>query len=232
MATSDILAIWNDAVGNIGAKTSIASLTEQSAEAAACALRYQGVLENVLRQTDWNCCRMTVALEDITEDFAPPARWSYRYAYPDNCLRIWRMENPSGFLWRWPDPLEGFEVAVDNDPDAADAPTKYIYSNLTELSAIFTQYAYDSTKGAHEALFDASLREAVAWALSLAIAGPLTGNAQIMNQARVEAARSLADAMAANANESAPNSMDIPEAESLAVRGYGDYWPYSQIRWR
>lgn len=232
MAASDILAIWNYAIGNIGAKTSIASLTEQSAEAAACALRYQGVAESVLRQSDWNCLRMTAALTDITTTFAAPARWAYRYAWPDDCLRIWRMENPTGFLWRWPSVVQGFEVAIDNDPGNSDRPTRYIYSDLTDLSAIFTQYSLDTTNGYCEALFDPSLKEALAWALSYAVAGPLTGNAQIIAQARGEAARALADAIAANANESAPNSMDIPEAESLAVRGYGDCWPWRDWRWR
>ncbi|MCW5737793.1 MAG: hypothetical protein KIS73_26975 [Enhydrobacter sp.] len=229
MAASDILGIWNDAIGNIGVKTSIASLTEQSAEAAACALRYQGVVEAVLRQTDWNCCRMTLELTDVTEDFAPPVRWSYRYSYPTNCLRIWRMENPAGFLWRVPDPINGFEVAMDLDPDNSNLPTRYIYSNYGDLSATVTRYAYHPENGYYEALFDASLKEALGWALAAAIAGALSTSGQLIVAARNEAARSLADAMAANANESAPNSMDVPMAESLAVRGYGDWWPYS--RW-
>lgn len=230
MAASDILGIWNDAIGNIGVKTSIASLTEQSAEAAACALRYQGVVENVLRQTNWNRARMTTALTDITTTFTPPARWAYRYAYPANCLRIWQMENPSGWRWCWPDALQGYEVAIDNDPANANQPTMYIYSDLTELSAIYTQYSYDVANGFYEALFDASLKEALAWALSYVIAGPLTGSPQLINLARGEAARSLADAQAANANESAPNSMDIPEAESLSIRSYSDFYAYG--RWR
>jgi hypothetical protein len=233
MAVADILSIWNMAVLNVGSKAAIASLTEQSAEAAACALRYQSVVETVLRQTNWNCTRMTVALDDITDDFAAPDRWAYRYAYPDNCLRIWRMQNPSGFLWCWPDIVQGFEVAVDNDPDASDLPTKYIYSNLTELSAIFTQYTYDSGHGYYEALFEPDLREAIGWALAAVIAGPLTGNRSTIDAARVEALRSLDAAKASCANESAPNSMDIPEAESLSIRDYGDGWPYSggRINW-
>lgn len=229
MAAADILDLWNKAVLDIGAKVSIAALGEQSAEAAACALRYESVVSTILRGSDWNCTRRTVALDDVTADFPPPARWSCRYAYPSACLRIWRLESPSGVLWRWPDPLQGFEVAVDNDPDAADLPTKYIHSNLGELSAITTQYAFDAAHGYYEALFEPDLREAIGWALAAVIAGPLTGNGQIIQTARAEALRSLETARASCANESAPNSMDIPEAESLAVRGYGDGWPYS--RW-
>lgn len=235
MATSDILGIWNAAVGNLGAKVSIAALTEQSAEAAACALRYQSVIETLLRGTDWNCLRLTTALEDITEDFAAPDRWSYRYEFPANCLAFRRLQNPTGVLWTWmpdPMPMSGFEIAMDLDPDASDLPTKYVYSNWTELSAIYTSYAYDSAHGYYEALFDPALKEAAGWALAAAIAGPLTGNASIINAARGEALRALADARQANGNESAPNSMDAFPAESLTVRGYNSAdWPPLWPNW-
>lgn len=229
MAVSDILAIWNDAVLNIGAKGSIASLTEQSSEAAACALRYEGVVQSVLRSSDWNCVRMTAALTDVTATFAAPARWAYRYTYPAACLRIWRMETPSGVLWQWPQPLQGYEVAIDLDPGNSDLPTKYIYSNMTSLSAIFTKYAYDSAHGYYEALFEPDLKEALGWALAFAISGSLTSNTGIVQNARAEAMRSLAVAQASSANESSPNSMDVPEAESLSIRGFnGAYaWPYA-----
>lgn len=236
MATADILGIWNDAVGNIGVKTSIASLTEQSAEAAACALRYQRVVEGVLRGTDWNCLRLTTALEDITDDFAPPARWARRYEFPDNCLAFRRLENPVGVLWTWlpdPSPVSGFEIAMDLDPDASDRPTKYVYSNWTELSAIYTSYVYNSSQGYYEALFDPGLKEALGWALAAAIAGPLTGNAQIMATARSEAMRKLGEAQQVNGNESAPNSMDASPAESLTIRGLNTAdWPPMLVNWR
>lgn len=219
MAASDILDIWNDAIGNIGVKTSIAALTEQSAEAAACALRYEGVVNRILRQADWNTSRATVALEDVTAEFAPPARWAYRYEHPDNCLRIWRMENPYGFRWCFPDPPSGFEVALDTRPASFEVPTRYIYSDVAELSVIFTQYSFEPLVGDYDALFDPALREAIAWALAAAIAPSLTGNAQIVAQAKAEAANSLQTALAANSNESAPNRMNDDATESLAVRG-------------
>jgi hypothetical protein len=222
MATSDILGIWNNAVGNIGVKTSIASLTEQSAEAAACALNYENVTSKILRETDWNCIRQTVALTDYTSTLDPPARWSYRYSYPSNTLRIWRMENALGVLWRWPYPQAGFEVLVDPAPSTS-IPTRYICSNWTSLKAICGVYAYDSSHGYYEANFDSSLKDAIAWDLAAAIAGPLTGDARIIQTANQQAAKSLAEAQAANGSESAPNMQ--PDSESLSVRGYAD-WPY------
>jgi len=38
MAASDILAIWNRSLGNAGVRTSLTAITEESAEAAACAI--------------------------------------------------------------------------------------------------------------------------------------------------------------------------------------------------
>jgi hypothetical protein len=229
MATSDILNIWNNAVGNLGVKSSIASLTEQSAEAAACALNYQSIIQDFARETDWNALRMTVALDDITADFTPPARWAFRYAFPTNCMALRRIENPTGALWTWapiPPPMQGFEIAMDLDPDASNVPTKYLYSNYDSLSAIFTAFEYDISAGDYEALFDPSMVTAAGWALAAAIAGPLTGNAQIMQSARAEAMRSRDEARTANGNEGGITSMDAFPAESLTVRGFDDNMPY------
>jgi hypothetical protein len=232
LAASDILAIWNAAIGNIGVKTSIAALTEQSAEAAACALHYQRVVESVLRSKDWNRVRLTKALVDITEDFAPPARWAFRYEFPENCIAFRRLENPAGVLWNWqpdPAPIAGFEVAMDLDPDNSDRPTTYVYSDWADLVAIYTTYAFDVANGYYEALFDPALRDALSWALSAAIAAPLTGNAQLIAMARAESLRKIDEAAAASANENAPTTLS-DAVESIAVRGYGDERPY-RVNW-
>ena len=67
MAASDLLDIWNAALLNATAKSAIASLTEQSAEAAACARRYPSIVRTILRDTDWNCVRRRVALDEVPE---------------------------------------------------------------------------------------------------------------------------------------------------------------------
>lgn len=228
MAASDILNIWNGAVGNLGVKTSIGALTEQSAEAAACALAYQQVISDFVAETDWNRLRMTLALTDLTATFAPPARWNYRYAFPAACMTLRRIENPTGALWTWtpsPLPFQGFEVAMDLDPANASRPTNYIYSNYDSLSAVFSAFVYDTTNGYYEALFDPSMQMAASMALAYAIAGPLTGNASIVAAARQEAARSLDQARARNGNEGGPQSMDLYPAESLTIRGLDVGWP-------
>jgi hypothetical protein len=224
MATSDILGIWNDAIGNIGAKTSIASLTEQSAEAAACALRYEGVVEKIVRETDWNATRFTADLTDVTSTITPPDRWTYTYSLPTAFQRLWRMETAGSLLWSWNPPgqaMMGFEMAIALN--GSSVPTRYIYSHYDSLTAIYGRYAYDSSNGYYEALFDPSLKEAIAWELAAVIAGPLTADARIMQATRQQAMLSLGDARAAVANESAPNMMG--DTESLQVRGLSE-WPW------
>lgn len=224
MAAADLLDIWNDALINIGAKTSLSDLTEQSAEAAACALRYPGLVRKIVRDTDWNCLRRRVALDEALTGAVWAPSWAYMYVYPEDCfcIRGFDLGLPGVRVPNWS--AADYEVADDA------AAGKVILMNITGPVMIYTSYALDLVDGTYEAKFDASLREAMGWALAAAIAGPLTGNAPIIASARGEAARSLADARAANANESAPNSMDAAAAESLTVRGYDDCWPWGPLR--
>lgn len=225
MANADLLDIWNDAVANIGAGTAISATTEQSAEAAACARRYKGVVERLVRETDWNCLRRRVALEEVTAGAVWPPGWAYMYQYPADCLAI------RGFDVGWAGyrPATAIAYEVGDDSDAG----RVIYMNVRDATLVYSAFALDLDEAPHEARFDASMREALGWALAAAIAGSLTGNAQLVANARVEAARTLAEARAANANESAPSSMDTIPPDSLQVRGvvdtpagsaFGPYW--------
>lgn len=216
MAQSDLLSLWNSAIGNIGVKTSIASITEESAEAAACALNYRQVVEDILRETDWNCVRRRVALEEPASGAVWPPSWEYMYEYPTDCLKVRGFDNGvqasrQGGWAQYP-----YEVA----DDATAGPV--IYMNVTEPVLIYTSYLYNTTTAYWEAKFDSALKSAISWALAAKIAGSLTGNAATITAARQEAMRTLAEARAANANESSPNSMDAVPSESLAVRGYVD----------
>jgi len=228
MAVQDFVDIFNDAIGVFGAKTQIGAINEASAAAAACVIAYPGVIKKLVRETDWNCLRYTTAMTDITSTFAPPGRWNFRYAMPTNCLALRRIENPTGVLWTWspvPAPFQGFEILADLDPGNSNKPTVYLCSNYDSLSAVFTGYALDFTKGDYEATFDTSLRQAVASALAEQIVGSLTGNAQVVAATKSAAKEALAEARASGANEGGPNSMDVYPAESLTTRGFDAGWP-------
>jgi hypothetical protein len=225
MAQSDLLSLWNNALGFIGAGTSIAAVTEQSAEAAACALAYRQVVEEILRETDWNCVRRRAALDEVPEGAVWPPLWGYMFLWPADCLKV------RGFDTGLPTQNGGWaQVAYEVGNDATAG--RVIYMNLADPVIVYTAYEYDPDDAPCEARFDSSLRQAVSWSLAATIAGRLTGSAQVVQQTRAMALQALAQAREANANESAPNSMDVPEPESIAVRGYDGCWPHGGRSWR
>lgn len=226
MAASDLLDVWNAALLNIGARSTIAALTEQSAEAAACALRYPSIARTVLRDTDWHCVRRRVTLDEVAEAAVWPPSWTYMYVYPADCLRV------RGFDLGLPQARFPHWTTVDYEIADDATAGKSILLNIADPVMIYTAYTLDLVDASCEAKFDASLREALGWALAAAIAGPLTGNASLANAVRAEARAMLDQARAANANESAPNVMS-QSCESLAVRdgcdlaaqGWPALWP-------
>ncbi|WP_428659495.1 hypothetical protein [Reyranella sp.] len=219
MAASDLLDIWNAALLNATARTSIGSLTEQSAEAAACALRYPSIVRTLLRGTDWNCVRRRLALEEAACGAVWPPSWTYMFVHPADCLAIrgFDMGLPQASFPNWT--RVDYEIADDASAG------KTILMNIACPVMIYTSYELDLVNGTYEAKFDASLREALGWALAAAIAGPLTGSRSITDAVKAEAKSMIDQARAANANESAPNSVN-QDVESLAVRGAVDCPPY------
>lgn len=224
MAAADLLDIWNAALLNATCKGTIASLTEQSAEAAACALRYPSIARTVLRDTDWNCVRRRVGLEEVQCGAVWPPSWQFMYGYPSDCLRV------RGFDLGLPQ--ASFPNWTQVDYEVADDATagKVILLNLECPVMIYTSYVVDLAGGTYEAKFDASLREALSWALAAAIAAPLTGSRANADSVKAEARTMLDQARAANANENAPNTVN-QSVESLTVRGYCDPFGPLLVNW-
>lgn len=218
MAISDVLDIWNAALLNIGAKSALASVGERSAEAAACALRYPSVVRAILRDTDWNCVRRRVGLQEVAAGAVWPPSWRYMYVHPTDCLRV-RGFDMGLTAARFPNqPTVDYEIADDA------IAGKVILTNVPCPVMIYTRYVVDLSNGTHEANFDASLREAVGWALAAAIAAPLVGSASAANAIKAESRAMIDAARAANANESAPNQMP-QDCDSLQARGLDACWP-------
>jgi len=96
--------ICNQALTDIGTRSTIASLTEDSQEAQACSLVYSTVRDQVLGMAFWNFARKTATLSELksapgtptnptasgnvwSSDWpAPP--WLYEYAYPSDCIQM------------------------------------------------------------------------------------------------------------------------------------------------
>lgn len=93
----------NRALSAVGARSSIDSLTENSAEARACNLHFASVRDGLLRMANWDfATRTTLAAlmksapgtpENQTPTSGwtsalPPPPWLYQYQYPSDCLRV------------------------------------------------------------------------------------------------------------------------------------------------
>lgn len=88
---SSLVEIANLALASIGTRSSIASLTERSAEAAAFSIQYNPCLEAVLGAAHWNFARKQASLTLLKDASATPAGttpqpWIYEYAYPADCV--------------------------------------------------------------------------------------------------------------------------------------------------
>lgn len=223
MAATDIKAIWDKALGNAGAKTSLTAITEESAEAAACAIHYPEVVRELMRAADWNFNRRRVALTEVPTGAVWPPSWEYMYLYPVDCMAI------RGFdLGAPPRYFPYNEVPFEAGNDATAGRVIYMNESPSPVM-IYTSYTWDSGNGFWEARFDPSFRVAVEWGLANAIAAQLGAGAATIQRCEIKARESRLEAMAANGNEAAPISMDQAQAESLLVRGllspYQMPWP-------
>src|SRR5438270_202467 len=81
------------ALGHVGNSSQIASLTEKSNEARACALYYEQCRDEVLQAFPWPFATVITALTLVATD--PTTEWGYSYRYPVDGLRTFRI--PSGF---------------------------------------------------------------------------------------------------------------------------------------
>lgn len=103
--------ICNRALAESGARSSIASLTENSTEAKAAAQFYQSVRDQVLRAARWGFARKTatlsllkaapgtpestVAASSVWTSASPAPPWLYSYALPSDCMLFWRVQQQS-----------------------------------------------------------------------------------------------------------------------------------------
>lgn len=111
--------IANRALSEVGTRSEIASLSEDSNEARAVSLHFAPTRDTLLRMAPWNCATNTNLLalicaapgtpENPTLVAAtwtkgtPPPPWAYEYAYPSDCLRP---------LWIIPQQATGFPGGI------------------------------------------------------------------------------------------------------------------------
>ena len=101
---TDLVTIWNMALANVGTRSSVASLTENSKEAITCGLYSDNVRRGVLSTAQWDFAEeyatlgLLKALPGTPENTSsqsptwqtsyPSPPWLYEYAYPTDCVAV------------------------------------------------------------------------------------------------------------------------------------------------
>jgi len=189
--------IANMALSFIGAKSTIESLTEDSAEAKECNLWYDYSRLQTLSTNDWSFARRRQTLATHGDD-PPDGIWAYRYVYPSDAVVLRKLENPSGsaLLAYYPDYSTFQADAVPFSVEMSDdTTTKSILTDLNEAVAVYT---FDQEQ---VNFFTPFFVEMLALQIASRVGFALTGELDIVNTMVQRFIRMAAIAPAQDANE-------------------------------
>lgn len=186
MAIISKVRIANMALSNVGAKSTIELLTEDSAEAQSVDLWYEYSRMQTLEAHNWSFARKRLILADHSED-PPDGIWAYRYQYPSDCIRMREIQQATNID---SDDAVPFSIEVD-----ANKNDKTI---LTDMQSAIGVYTFDLQT---TALMSPLFVEAFAAMLSYHIAFALTSDMAIQTQMLEKFSSLMALAPMTDANE-------------------------------
>jgi hypothetical protein len=228
--------ICNRSLSIVGTRSTIAALTENSAEAIQCSLHYDSVLRGLLRLHTWSFARKQVSAATICAAAGMPENlsgnpplplypWSYEYAWPQDCVRFRRIEVPpslpgTGATLSWTGnypPLNAgsgiFSGGARPTPPFGistdqDAAGNTIKVILTnQAQAIFVYTAFIADPN----MWDADFTEAFVYILAARLCGPLTGDKNLTKIYLAEAQNAILQARLVDAAESAARAEHTPD---------------------
>jgi len=233
--------ICNQALAAIGTRSTIASLTENSAEALACAQQFDGTRDKLLRAAPWNFATRWATLgllkalpgmpeSSITTTSSvwlptyPPPPWAYSYAYPADALMVRSVHaqpnNATTTIPLFSSPYYTtfgvgqavrFEVMSDLDED--DNMIKVVCANISQALVKYT------VKEPPIEMWDISFVEMLSDALASQIAMTLTGNANVVKLMAAKANEAILEARERDGNEGLTIVDHVPDW--LQIRGVG-----------
>lgn len=227
---TDQIAICNMALSAAGTRSTIASLSEESAESKACSLWYQSILEMVLRGAHWNFARKQGALAliaDATKGQSVPQPWVYEYAMPQDCLQMRYIMptiqvvptgqvSPSVAMPDFVGPPVRF--VLSSDVDSQQNPINVLLTNMNNATGIWTARINVTAN------WDSQFVMVMVKALAAHLAIPLTGD-KAMAKLKIEEANAiLLEARIRNGDEGLTVHDHVPEW--MRVRGYASDWAY------
>jgi len=238
----DDTQIANLALSAIGTRSTIASLSEDSTEAATVQLWYTQTRDALLRKFPWNWARRQVVLavykaaagtpENPTGALPiPPLPWRYSYSWPADCLdaryilpvlvRNGSQISPplttgqTSFVP--PQRTSPIKFIVGGDRDNQNNPIKVILTNQPIAHLVYTGYVNDPN------VWDQNFIDAMIGRLAQRISFALSGDKTLTQIAIKAGAQAEADAEAENGNETTNTNTWTPDW--LSARGYVDITP-------
>lgn len=227
--------ICNMALGEIGTRTLIASLVDDTTAARQCNLFYDITRQQLLRAAPWGFARRTVTLTQLalaTDDpNIVPYPWLAMYAYPSDALKMRYVLPPpvlppsgdapdvsSTLVVPWCPPRRDWRYLVSNDT-STDPSRKVLLTNVPYALGVYTADIDDPD------LFDSLFIQALVQALAYKLVMPLTGNAGMKSGYAQLAEQALRDARAVDGNESIPTTDHT--VDWIATREVGAWgnWP-------
>lgn len=228
-STASQVSIANMALDAIGTRSTIASLSESSAEAKAISRHWDNAVASVLRAAHWNFARKQIPLtllQDGTNGGNPPTPWLYEYAYPSDCLLL-RYLQPQIQVQPVPAPGTPSPVAavgppvrfiLGTDVDTNSNPINVILTNQPQAVGIYT------FRNTNINMWDELAVQALAAYLGARVCIALTGDKATMKMVFDMAVKFVTDARALNGNEGITVIDSIPDW--MRVRGYASDWAW------
>jgi hypothetical protein len=228
---SSQVQIANMALDVIGTRSTIASLSEGSAEANAISRHWDNALDAVLRSVHWNFARKQIpltSLKDGTQGQSVPTPWLYEYAYPSDCVLV-RYIMPMIQI----SPVTPGTPAGVSPMAALGNPVKFIPGTdldingnpinvlLTDQPQAIGVYTFRNT---NTAMWDALFVQEMAAFLGARICLALTGDKNTMKMALSMAQQYSIDAQRSNGNEGLTILDSTPDW--MRVRGYASDWAF------
>ena len=199
------------ALDNLGAKSTIESFEEASAEARTIRLWYDQSRLTVLEAYPWSFATKRLALTEHSED--PPTNiWAYRYQYPADCVKARSLQMPQWTVGGIVTEVPAFLIQPDAIPfDIEMDSTGAFQTILTNLQDAILVYTFDQTNPQH---FDRQFVIALSYMLAFNIAIKVTGRKAVKDDMAVYYKQALMEAAAANLNE----KVEPPAREADSIR--------------
>lgn len=221
--TTSIVAICNMALARMGTQTQISSLADPTNAAQQCALWYDALRQDLLREAPWGFARKQLVLSQLGyfSNGTSPYPWLYKYAHPSDCLKM-RYVLPSppelsdGAYYR-PLPHRDHKYIIGHDVDADNNEIAVVLTNVEAAIGVYTCDVQNVD------LFDSKFTQALVALLAHDLIIPLAGNIGMKESLMADKQKLVLSAQAADGNE-AISTNDI-EVDWIEGRNHSLY-PY------